>query len=902
MLAAMVAGAARAADASEAVILLSNGDRAVGELVASGDREHFVWKSPGFGGPFQFSLASVEGIRFPPPREFPQAEGAYFFELVGGDLLVGTLKALDEESAVVEVPRLGTLHIDRAVLRRMQRRTNSEFVFSGLTGLDGWEVSGKDGGWREDAGHFVASDKGTGIYRDLNIPGKARLEIDLSWTAKPNFKLSLGVKKGVKTKLSSNSVEVWGDRLVAVCESERDGDVSVLKQLSSEPGRISLEIYLDQPGGHMLVASADGKLLADLKVASKNRQTFGGLSIDNLGGDLRVENLRIYKWNAEPPQIGPPDQTKVLLAGGTTEVGTVRSYDAAQNQFVVKFNDGERRVPADEMAGCTFGATAEVASGNLRVVLLSGMRISGNLVRVEGDRVFVKSSGIREPWSPEFGTLQAITVVRPERDPPKQEGRIGRLEMDGVTLHGRLVDGDVGKNSCLVWQPIASSVASPLERGASARVIYREPPPPVSHPAAGSTPKVRRLAVHQDVLRQLRIHGLRRDNVEPSAVAPAECVLHLRSGDKLPCTMASIDENGILFKSPVTDATFIPHESVKVLELLPNAAPVHIAKEKRDRLLTLPRMQRDSPPTQLIRAVNGDYLRGRLVAMDDKNLQVEIRLETKTIPRENVARIIWLHADETDQAASPPADEQQSATRVQAIPPNGNRLTFEAKQVAAGILTGQSKLLGNCRVDLNEIDKLLVGSAIEEAAAALVFHNWRLTPSLDPLEFQENGLAEDASIEGVESALVGKPAPDFELQSLEGGKFRLSDRKDKVLVLDFWASWCGPCLQAMPQVHAVAREFADQQVELVAVNLQETPEQIKAALERLGLTMTVVLDRDGLVAEKYGATAIPQTVVIDRDGKVARLFVGGGPRFDETLRQALQSLLSAGGDQPDAQP
>ena len=76
---------------------------------------------------------------------------------------------------------------------------------------------------------------------------------------------------------------------------------------------------------------------------------------------------------------------------------------------------------------------------------------------------------------------------------------------------------------------------------------------------------------------------------------------------------------------------------------------------------------------------------------------------------------------------------------------------------------------------------------------------------------------------GTESPLVGKPAPDFALDLLGGKKFRLAEAKGKVVVLDFWATWCGPCLQAMPQVEKVAGEFRDQGVQLVAVNLQETP-------------------------------------------------------------------------------
>jgi len=78
----------------------------------------------------------------------------------------------------------------------------------------------------------------------------------------------------------------------------------------------------------------------------------------------------------------------------------------------------------------------------------------------------------------------------------------------------------------------------------------------------------------------------------------------------------------------------------------------------------------------------------------------------------------------------------------------------------------------------------------------------------------------------------------------------------------------------------------------VAVNLQETPDQIKQTLDKLQLKTTVGLDVDGAVAKKYGATAIPQTVIIGRDGNVARVFVGGSSQFDDQLRSALQSVLS----------
>src|SRR4029077_16635714 len=114
----------------------------------------------------------------------------------------------------------------------------------------------------------------------------------------------------------------------------------------------------------------------------------------------------------------------------------------------------------------------------------------------------------------------------------------------------------------------------------------------------------------------------------------------------IPCEVTKIDEEGVTFKTAVSDSGYVPHAKIKAVELIrdPQNAP-GLTAAKRNRLLTLPRMQRDSPPTHLIRSRNGDYLRGRIIGMDENNLQVEVRLETKTIPRERVARIIWLHAE-----------------------------------------------------------------------------------------------------------------------------------------------------------------------------------------------------------------------------------------------------------------
>jgi thiol-disulfide isomerase/thioredoxin len=876
--------------AKPAILQLSNGDVATGQLVDSDDGTHVLWKSPAFADDLSFPIGAVQAIQFPVSGELSRPEADYCFELAAGDVLFGSLISLDADKAELDVLELGRLHLDRAILRRMYRWNKNDSVFLGLSSLDAWEGHQNVKAWREEAGQLVCSQDNAVIWRDFGIPPQARFEIELSWSKKPDFELALGVSADTKSAARAFRFEVWDDQLVALRETEGEADVAALQTFAPGPGRVSLQAYVDQERGRMLVFSPSGKQLAELVARPSKPKALGGLQIGNRHGDLKLESLRIGKWNGETPLAVDADKARILKTDGTIAYGQLKSYDRAARSFLADVAAAETPIGEDAIQDVVFAHSGGTPPRALRALHFSGLRTSGDLLKIEANRIWLKCPGVEESFSLPIDHLQSLAILDPKADVPALPGRQGRLELQGTTLTGCLVDGHETDASCLVWRPIHSEKASRLARGVSARIVYREgPPQPTATKPAASAPVVRRFAFGEAVFRQLKGSASPNRPQSPSKSKATTPILHLRSGDTIPCVVTHIDEKGISFESALTEGKFVAHEQVKALELMPEATPAKIARPKKERLLTLPRMQRDSPPTQLIRSADGDYLRGRLVSMDKDELQVEVRLETRSIPLKNVARIIWLHADEMDPAASAAAPEHPQGTRVQVIPSDENRLTFIAERFQDSTLSGRSDLLGVCRVDLANVNQLLLGGTIEETAAGLAFHQWKLKPAAEPLTPSEEG--SDADVEGLESALVGKPAPDFRIDLLDGKKFRLADRKDKILILDFWASWCGPCLQVMPQVDAVAREFADRDVELIAVNLEETAERVKAALERLGLTMTVALDRDGRVAEKYGATSIPQTVIIGRDGKVARLYVGGGARFDEQLRAALNSIL-----------
>lgn len=142
-------------------------------------------------------------------------------------------------------------------------------------------------------------------------------------------------------------------------------------------------------------------------------------------------------------------------------------------------------------------------------------------------------------------------------------------------------------------------------------------------------------------------------------------------------------------------------------------------------------------------------------------------------------------------------------------------------------------------------------------------------------------------------ALLGKPAPDFEIPLLEGGKFKLSDLKGKkVVVLDFWATWCGPCRLALPILIKVTDAYKNKGVVFCAVNLREEVGQIRGYVSKEKLSLSVGLDSEGNVAKQYAVRGIPQSVIVGKDGTVQAVHIGLLPDLEKKLTEELEALVA----------
>jgi len=142
--------------------------------------------------------------------------------------------------------------------------------------------------------------------------------------------------------------------------------------------------------------------------------------------------------------------------------------------------------------------------------------------------------------------------------------------------------------------------------------------------------------------------------------------------------------------------------------------------------------------------------------------------------------------------------------------------------------------------------------------------------------------------------LIGQKAPPFDLSLLDGGSLRVPDPKltNAVIVLDFWATWCGPCQRALPILAKVTSEYAGKGVVFCAVNQQEQPERIKDYLKKNGIACPVALDEDGKAGTLYKLRGIPQTVLIGKDGTVQAVHVGLLPDLEKKIRAELDALVA----------
>lgn len=135
------------------------------------------------------------------------------------------------------------------------------------------------------------------------------------------------------------------------------------------------------------------------------------------------------------------------------------------------------------------------------------------------------------------------------------------------------------------------------------------------------------------------------------------------------------------------------------------------------------------------------------------------------------------------------------------------------------------------------------------------------------------------------------PAPDFALKSLGGSNLRLREQRGQVVMVNFWATWCGPCRVEMPHLNRLYEKYRSSGFQLLGVNIDDDPSQAQQLVAKLGLRFPVLLDSDKQVSRLYDLTTMPSTVLIDRDGRVRYVHRGYRNGYEDMYEKQIRELL-----------
>ena len=951
---------------------LKNGSYLEGQIVVGDQPGTIGFKSPMFRKPILFDVAGIRSIAGE-TQSNDQLSGHFFLidggTRISGDLVDWVDdRVIIQSPSLGKI----SLHRDKLRLIEAAE-DGGKRVYSGPRSLDDWTILDNVTNWEFAAGSLSALSKHARAAGDVKLPEKFRLNLSMAWEGRADFVLSLGCDRPKKPVAAPNNnrrvavanaspgaavrLEMWDAQLAVVREIGNLADIAVLP-LDDDAARFELTIYVDQKAGLVAVYSMRGRLLEKIQVAEEKGSVREFALLENHGRKVSLEKFDVYSWDGHLPNSTEYPESYVLDVNEEVILGSIAGFNSDSKSLKVVDKDGEEKelelaslrravIAPDTTEGKSDDDDLEEAESSdkdaeeddvdgpdeaepaaepesdplaeLRTIELEfsdSSRLVGLVQETRDGRFVFSGKGIDGDVS--CPPKSVVAVIGSESsdgfEPPELDGVGGTLENETTKLYGAMVDQPNPEGDAVLhWQPWGGTGAVPLSQTASGTIRYSRVGQMKKKPVAKNEAVKKEPSAIGVLLGG--IFGDEKNGQPPKQAAAAKNTkiaayeIVFRSGDAVNGAIERINQDGVFFTSEETDTKFVPHAKIDSVKLSRMNTRHKFDSEKMLRLMTVPRSMKNDPPTHLFIATTGDYLRGRLVGVDEENVQVEVRLAVKDVPRKMIGRIIWLHdrpwleekenaeedagdepdaGDESDTLEDPETD-QAGRFMVHAVHPNRRGVTFRPTKVQDGRLIGESELLGQCSIDLGSITSLLFGTDVGKKALALRKESWTLALAKMPKAWEQS---DDPSTLGVESELVGRQAPGIRLKTIDGQPFDLQELRGKVVVLDFWASWCGPCIQTMPEVDRIVEEFDKQDVELVAVNLQDSVTRAELAVERMGIKATVVMDVDGETGRYYDARAIPQTVIVDRDGKIKHLFVGGGQKFLEQFATALKAVIT----------
>ena len=454
------------------------------------------------------------------------------------------------------------------------------------------------------------------------------------------------------------------------------------------------------------------------------------------GGDWRVE---LASGDALVGSIESRDDSAVVMVIGSAATpirisvrrDSIRHIDRVMDRVMDRVGE------SDSDTGPT-GFEGRRVMPSVQVVDAWGSRLSGKLERVTSDAIVIAHPAIAGEVSLPIATLATLTSLQPRQEPSELPGRMGRLDYDSGTMLGCLAAAlPASAGAAIAWQPAGSLTASPITFPTNgqpqATITYAETP-------AESKPQLPQRGRKPQVLQQASqghdpLPPPKPVQVDQTAPDWFGSRLILRTGETLLCRVESIDEQSLRVRVPGGEVVTVAGEWVQALELV-TAGGRQLTSEKFRSLTTLPRSQRQQPPTHVLRSVQGDYLRGRLVSMDESTVRMAVeagpRGKPVTLSRGDVARLIWLHPENIATPWRPPQPIAVQGLLVDATVSATEHLRLVATGIDGNVIRGVNPVIGPCRIDLENVRVLFLGGRRDDLPQTSPYSKWRLTLAADP--------------------------------------------------------------------------------------------------------------------------------------------------------------------------
>lgn len=138
---------------------------------------------------------------------------------------------------------------------------------------------------------------------------------------------------------------------------------------------------------------------------------------------------------------------------------------------------------------------------------------------------------------------------------------------------------------------------------------------------------------------------------------------------------------------------------------------------------------------------------------------------------------------------------------------------------------------------------------------------------------------------------VGDTAPDFTLKNMQGKNMNLTEQRGNIMLINFWASWCGPCRKEMPVLQALEDKYKDLGVQVWGINVEQESQAGKDFLANLSLNFSIFFDETNTLSKTYQVEAMPTTVIVDRDGVVRFVYLGYKDGYGKKYEKAIKQLM-----------